>query len=63
MDRVTRVWVVVGVLALVWIAIRPHIVPGLAEATRETVSVNLERIGGRFLSGGAIPIHCVDARP
>jgi hypothetical protein len=48
---------------LVWIAIRPHIAPGLAEATRETVSVNLERIGGRFLSGGAIPIRCVDAKP
>lgn len=46
MDRLTRVCVVVGALALAWIAARPHLAPGRAEAVREKVTVDLQRIGG-----------------
>jgi hypothetical protein len=63
MDRLTRTCLVVAPLALVWIAARPHVMPGMAEAARETVTVDLERIGGRFGSGGAIPVRCTDLRP
>jgi hypothetical protein len=53
---VTQLCAVVGALSLVWIAARPHLTPGRAEAARETVAVDLERIGGRLIVGGAIPI-------
>jgi hypothetical protein len=33
-----------------------------AEAGRETVTVNLERIGGRQLIDGIIPVRCADIR-
>lgn len=58
-DRLTRVLLAVIALALVWLALRPHLVPSPAEATRETVNVNLERIGGRALWDGTIPVRCV----
>jgi hypothetical protein len=63
MDRFSRACLVVAVLCLAWIAARPHLMPQIAEAARETVAVDLERIGGRYLSGGAIPVRCVDLRP
>jgi hypothetical protein len=61
-DGLTRTCLVVVALTLVWIAARPHVMPGATEAARETVSVDLERVGGRYLSGGAIPVHCADLR-
>jgi hypothetical protein len=63
MDRLTRTCLVVMALALAWIAARPHAVPGAAEAARETVAVDLERIGGRYVTGGVIPVRCADLRP
>jgi hypothetical protein len=63
MDRVTRLCLIVGTLALAWMAVRPHLLPASAEAAREIVTVDLERIGGRFLTGGVLPMRCGDARP
>ena len=57
-DAVTRVLLAVIALALVWIAVRPHLVPAAAEGARETVSINIERVGGRLLTTGVIPIRC-----
>jgi hypothetical protein len=62
-DGLTRTCLIVATLALVWIAARPHVMPGAAEAARETVAVDLERIGGRFLSGGTLPVRCADLKP
>jgi hypothetical protein len=50
-------------LALAWLALRPHLVPIAAEAGRETVSVNLERIGGQLLLGGTILVRCAGHKP
>ena len=62
-DRLTRALLAVIALALGWMALRPHVLPSPAEATRETVAVNIERVGGRFLTGGVIPVSCVTSRP
>jgi len=63
-DRLTRALLAMIALALGWMALRPHVLPAPAEATREAVAVNLERVGGRFLTGGAIPVSCVaSSRP
>lgn len=62
-DRVGRVLLVVIALALAWLALRPHVLPGPSEAGRETLNVNLERIGGRLLFDGTIPVRCVDRKP
>lgn len=58
-DRPTRLLLAIIAIALVWPAVRPHVLPGAAEATRETVNVNLEPIGGRMLWDGTIPVRCV----
>lgn len=63
MDRLTRTCLLVVAVVLAWMAVRPHVVPRAAEAAREMVAVDLERIGGRYLSGGAIPVRCADLRP
>jgi hypothetical protein len=63
MDRLTRACLVVAALALAWIAVRPHVMAGMAEAAKETVALDIERIGGRYLSGGVIPVRCADLRP
>jgi hypothetical protein len=63
MDRLIRACLVVAALSLAWIAARPHLMPATAEAARETVAVDIERIGGRYLSGGVIPVRCADLRP
>jgi hypothetical protein len=62
-DGLTRTCLIVVTLALIWIAARPHVMPGAAEAAREMVTVDLERIGGRLLSGGALPVRCIDLKP
>jgi hypothetical protein len=52
-------WLVVVIaLGIVWLAVRPHVVPPAAEAAREAVQVNIERVGGRYLTGGVIPVRC-----
>ncbi len=51
------------VALLLWLTLRPHVAPSQAEAGREAVIVNIERIGGRFLSDGALPVRCADLRP
>jgi hypothetical protein len=63
MDRLTRACLVVTALSLAWLAARPHLMPQAAEAARVTVAVDLERIGGRYLSGGVVPVRCADLRP
>jgi hypothetical protein len=62
-DRVGQLLMAVIALAVVWIAVRPHLLPGPAEAGRETLSINLERVGGRYLTDGMIPVHCTGRRP
>ena len=61
-ERFIRILLIVIALALSWLVIRPHILPS-AEAGREVVSVNLERIGGQLIFGGAIPVRCTDRKP
>lgn len=58
-DRLTRVLLAVIAVALAWLALRPHVLPAPAEGARDTVSVNIERIGGRTLWDGTIPVKCV----
>jgi len=62
-DRVGQLLVAVIALAVVWIAVRPHLLPGPAEASRETLSINLERVGGRYLTDGMIPVRCIGRLP
>jgi hypothetical protein len=66
LDRVSRACLLVIAVALSWLAVTatvgPLLAPSRAEAQREAVSVNLERIGGRYLSGGEVPIRCADLR-
>jgi hypothetical protein len=62
-DRVGQLLLAVIALALVWIAVRPHLLPVPAEASRETLSIDLERVGGRYLTDGAIPVHCTGRLP
>jgi len=62
-DRLTRCFVILIAVALVWQALRPQAFLTSAEAGRETVTVNLERIGGRYLTNGIIPVDCRGGRP
>jgi hypothetical protein len=66
LDRVSRACLLVIAAALSWLTVMttvgPFLAPARAEAQRESVSVNLERIGGRYLSGGEVPIRCADLR-
>ena len=57
-DRLTRRLLVLITLGLAWLAVRPHMLPPAAEAGREAVQVNIERVGGRYLTNGVIPIRC-----
>jgi hypothetical protein len=61
-DRLSRVLLLILALAVAWQVAQPHLAPARAEAGRETVTVNLERIGGRHLLNGIIPIKCADVR-
>jgi hypothetical protein len=58
-DRLTRWLVILIALGLAWQALRPHVTPVPAEASRDIVTVNIERVGGRFLTDGAIPVKCL----
>jgi hypothetical protein len=58
-----RLLVGVIALALVWIAVRPHLLPGPAEASRETVSISIDQIGGRHLVDGVLPVRCIGRLP
>lgn len=62
-DRVLQLLVAVIALAVVWIAVRPHLLPGPAEASRETVSISIDRIGGRHLMDGVLPVRCIGRLP
>jgi len=62
-DRVGRLLLTLIALAVGWIAVRPHLLPGAAEAGRETVSINIGQIGGRHLLDGVLPIRCVGRLP
>jgi len=61
-DRLSRLLLLILALAVVWQVVQPHLAPARAEAGRETVTVNLERIGGRHLPNGIIPVQCGDMR-
>ncbi len=67
LDRLTRTALLVIAAALAWLAawtsLTPLLAPRRAEAQREALAVNLERIGGRYLTGGAVPVRCADLRP
>lgn len=58
-DRLTRWLVILVALGLAWQAVRPHVTPITAEASRDSTSINLERVGGRFLTEGVIPMKCI----
>lgn len=62
-DRITRAALAVIAAALAWMAMRPHLAPLPAEATRATVKVDLERIDGRALVSGVVPPPCVELGP
>ncbi|MGH7393526.1 MAG: hypothetical protein ACREM3_29340 [Candidatus Rokuibacteriota bacterium] len=62
-DRLSQVLLLILALALAWQVAQPHLTPTQAEAGRETVTVNVERIGGRHLLNGIISIKCGDVRP
>jgi hypothetical protein len=62
-DRVLQLLVAVIALAVVWIAVRPHLLPGPAEASRETVSISIDQIGGRHLVDGVLPVRCIGRLP
>jgi hypothetical protein len=55
--------VAVIALAVMWIAVRPHVLPGPAEASRETVSISIDQIGGRHLLDGVLPVRCIGRLP
>lgn len=57
-DRLAR-WLLVAIaLALAWQALRPQAAPAPAEASRGAVAIDIERVGGRFLGDGVIPVKC-----
>ncbi len=58
-DRLTRWLVIFVALGLAWQALCPHVTPVSAEASPDIVTVNIERIGGRFITDGAIPVKCL----
>ena len=61
-DRVVRTSLVVMAAALLWLAATATLGvisgPRAADAQRDTVSVNLERVGGRYLVGGVVSVRC-----
>jgi hypothetical protein len=61
-DRLSRLLLVVLSFAVAWLLVQPYFGPSRAEAQREAVTVNLERVGGRQLLDGVIPIRCADLR-
>jgi hypothetical protein len=62
-DRVTRATLVVIAAALAWMALRPHVAPPPVEASGPAIKVDLERIGGRLLTAGIVPLRCVERGP
>ena len=62
-DRVTRAALVVIAASLAWMAMRPHLAPRSVEAQAAVMRVDLERIGGRLLSSGVVPLRCVERGP
>lgn len=62
-ERYVRIALTLIALALGWLAVRPHVLPGPVEASREILSVSLDRVGGRTLLDGVIPVRCLDRRP
>jgi hypothetical protein len=62
-DRISRTALVVIAASLAWIAVRPHVAPPSVEASATAVKVDLERIGGRLLTGGVVPLRCVERGP
>lgn len=63
-DPITRALIALIALGLLWIAFRDYLPSQPVNAApRETVNVNLERIGGHFILQGVIPIRCADLKP
>jgi hypothetical protein len=62
-DRLSRAALVAIAASLAWMAVRPHVAPRSVEAAGEAVRVDLERIGGRLLTGGVVPLRCVERGP
>jgi hypothetical protein len=62
-DWITRAALVVIAVSFAWMAARPHVAPSPAEATAATVKVDLERIGGRAILNGIVPLRCVERGP
>jgi hypothetical protein len=61
-DRLVRWSLVIIAAALAWQAIHPRVIPRSAEAGREALAVNLERVGGRYLTNGILPVRCGDLK-
>jgi hypothetical protein len=62
-DRATRAALIGIVASLAWVALRPHLAPRSVEAQGAVMKVDLERIGGRLLSSGVVPLRCVERGP
>lgn len=64
-DRLTHALLAVVAVAVVWIALRPGPPPALAAgpggavSANGAVSVTIERVGGRTLVEGVLPVKCV----
>jgi len=58
-DRITQALLAVIALVLMWHALRPHVTPVAAEGARDVININVERIDGRYLTDGAIPVKCI----
>jgi hypothetical protein len=61
-DRVVRISLAVMAASLLWLAVAATLgavpSPRAAHGQRDTLSVNLERIGRRYLIGGVVPVRC-----
>jgi hypothetical protein len=62
-DRISRTALVAIAASLAWIAVRPHVAPPSVEASGTVVKVDLERVGGRLLTAGVLPLRCVERGP
>jgi hypothetical protein len=62
-DRVTGAALVAIAASVGWMAVRPHVAPRSVEASGTAVKVDLERVGGRLLLGGVVPLRCVERGP
>jgi hypothetical protein len=59
-DPLSRLCLLVIAASLLTLAVGSVSGPRRADAQRDTVNVNLDRIGGRYLGGDGLPVRCVN---